>query len=275
MDVKIYKPHLALQEFVVNLSTIDANLPEGVVEISTPYPPTPFQTMIFYCNDPISMGLGDSERFEKQTDVVIIGPQFSRVNIKVHRKLRSIRVDFFPGGMFRLLGLPMHELFDEGLNAEDFFGLEMKSLNEQLKNTKELEEAKNLVEHFLLVKVHQLKELLPFDAAMKMLLQTHGNMSMESLASLACLGLKQFERKSRERLGMNPKAYARILRFSKAYRLRELNPFLTWTEIAYSAGYFDQMHMIRDFKVFAGVNPKLLEQQLMATPLRMQKDLPI
>jgi len=33
------------------------------------------------------------------------------------------------------------------------------------------------------------------------------------------------------------------------------------------------MHMIRDFKVFAGVNPSVIEQQLLATPLRMQKDL--
>jgi len=31
--------------------------------------------------------------------------------------------------------------------------------------------------------------------------------------------------------------------------------------------------MIRDFKTFAGVNPSVIEQQLISTPLRMQKDL--
>ena len=72
---------------------------------------------------------------------------------------------------------------------------------------------------------------------------------------------------------MNPKMYARILKFSKAYRLHEAFPQLSWTKIAFEAGYYDQMHMIRDFKVFAGVNPSVIEQQLHSTPLRMQKDL--
>lgn len=98
-------------------------------------------------------------------------------------------------------------------------------------------------------------------------------MAIQELASLSCLSIKQFERKCRERIGMNPKLYARILRFSKAYRLHEVYPELSWLDIAYQAGYYDQMHMIRDFKVFAGVNPSVIEQQLLRTPLRMQKDL--
>ncbi|RYF85105.1 MAG: AraC family transcriptional regulator, partial [Chitinophagaceae bacterium] len=76
-----------------------------------------------------------------------------------------------------------------------------------------------------------------------------------------------------DRIGMNPKMFARILRFSKAYRLHEAVPHLSWIKIAHECGYYDQMHMIRDFKVFAGVSPSIIEQQLLSTPLRMQKDL--
>ena len=118
-----------------------------------------------------------------------------------------------------------------------------------------------------------MKEILPLDYALNLLLRNDGNIAIEKLASLSCLSLKQFERKCQERLGMNPKMYARILRFSKAYRMHEACPKIRWIEIAYEAGYFDQMHMIKDFKVFAGVNPSVIEQQLLCTPLRMQKDL--
>lgn len=219
------------------------------------------------------MGQNDKQNFEKQPLTVLTGPQFTRINVKVRRQLKAIRVDFLPGGIHRLLAIPMHELFDKGFDAEEVFGNEMKYLDEQLQQITQLEAGKKMVEKFLLNQVSKLKEILPFDAALKMLLENSGCMSIEQTASFACLSLKQFERKCNERIGMNPKTYARILRFSKAYRLHEALPGLSWTKIAYEAGYYDQMHMIKDFKTFAGVNPTVIEQQLLATPLRMQKDL--
>ncbi len=273
MEVKIYIPHPALQEYVLNISTVNAMLPEGINEVVTPYPPTPFQSLMFYCNDPISMSRVDNRDFEKQPLIVVIGPQFSRVNIKVHDQLKAVRVDFLPGGMYRMLGIPMHELFDGGFDALDLFGNEMKSINQQMQNLHDLEEGKNIVEQFLLRQVKNLKDVLPFDDALQSLLINNGNVAIEKTASLSCLSLKQFERKCKERIGMNPKMFARILKFSKAYRLHEAAPQLSWTKIAYEAGYYDQMHMIRDFKVFAGVNPSVIQQQLLSTPIRMQKDL--
>ena len=273
MEVKIYIPHPVLQEYVLNISTVNVILPAGINEVISPYPPTPFQSLMFYCNNPVSMGRPEKGGFDRQPLTVLIGPQFSRVNIKVHSQLSAVRVDFLPGGMYRMLGIPMHELFDGGFDAFDFFGTEMRSINEQMQHLTDLEEGKNIVEKFLLKQVRSLKEILPFDAAMRLLLNNNGNIAIEKTASLSCLSMKQFERKCRERIGMNPKMYARILKFSKAYRLHEAFPQLSWTKIAFEAGYYDQMHMIRDFKVFAGVNPSVIEQQLHSTPLRMQKDL--
>ena len=274
MNVRIYIPHPALQEFVINISTVEATLPPGIDEVVTPYPPTPFQSILFYSNNPISMGVAESEKFELQPHIVLLGPQYSKVNIKVHKQLKAIRVDFFPGGMYRLLGLPMNDLFDKGLDARDIFGSEAHVLNEHLQNTFDLETGKSLVEEFLLAKVAGLKEILPFDRAIKLLLRESGNLTVERAASDACLSIKQFERKCLERIGMPPKTYARILRFSKAYRLHESNPQMSWTSIAHASGYFDQMHMIRDFKTFSGVNPSDIKKELQTTPLRMQKDLP-
>jgi len=218
------------------------------------------------------MGRADGA-YHEQPPAVLIGPQYSRVNIMVHNRLRAIRVDFFPGGLHRLLGISMHELFDKGFDAYDFFGAQMLQINSRLQNVDALETGKQIVEDFLLSKIKNLKPLLPFDVAMKLMLSQHGNLSIEKLAALSCQSLKQFERVCKERIGMNPKMYSRILRFSKAYRLHETMPGLSWTNIAHEAGYYDQMHMIKDFRVFAGVNPTVIEKELHATPLRMQQHL--
>ncbi len=275
MKVKNYIPHPALQEYVFSISTVDALLPEGIKDVVTPFPTTPFQSLLFYCNSPISMNRTGEGNFEKQPLCVVLGPQFSRVNLKVHNRLRCISVHLLPGGMYRILGIPMHELFDAGFNALDFFGMEMRIINEQLQHIKDMKEGKIIVEKFLLNKIADLKEILPLDAALQTLFKNQGNLSMDKTASLSCLSLRQFERNCKKRLGMNPKTFARILIFSKAYRLYEAFPHLKWTEIAYKAGYYDQMHLIRDFKTFAGVNPSVIEQQLLSTPFRMQKDFPI
>jgi AraC-like DNA-binding protein len=258
---------------VLNISTVNVTLPEGVRDVVTPYPPTPFQSLMFYCNHPVSMGRIGNDGFDKQPLTVLIGPQYSRVNVKVHKQLKAIRVDFLPGGMYHLLGIPMHELFDGGFDASDFFGAEMRNINEQLQEISDLEVGKNIVEKFLLKRASNLTGVLPFDSAMHILMNSNGMMSIEKTASLSCLSLKSFERKCKERIGMNPKTYSRILKFSKAYRLHEAAPQLSWINIAHEAGYYDQMHMIRDFKTFAGVNPSVIEQQLLSTPMRMQKDL--
>lgn len=273
LEIKNHIPHPALQQYVLSLSTVDVQLPMGMRDVVTPYPATPFQSLFFYGDHPVSMsrtGVGD---FAEQPNIVLTGPQFSRVNLKVTSQLRAIRVDFVPGGIYRMLGIPMTQLFDGGFDALDFFGASMQRIAEQFQGIQSLEEGKDIVENFLLTHVVKLKEMLPIDHAISVLLNSNGTLSMEQMASLACLSLKQFERKCQERLGMNPKMYARILRFSKAYRMHEALPNLPWIKIAYEGGYFDQMHMIRDFKVFAGVNPSVIEQQLLSTPLRMQRDL--
>lgn len=216
----------------------------------------------------------DIDPFTQQAPVMLVGPQYSRVNIRVREQLTAIRVDLLPGGLYRLLGIPLHELFDGGFDARDIFGPAMKELQESLQQLTSLEQGKTLVENFLLSQSNKLRSPRPLDQALRLLLEANGNMPIEKTASLSCLSLKQFERKCRDYIGMNPKTYSRILRFSKAYRLHEANPQLSWIKIAYEAGYFDQMHMIRDFKTFAGVNPSLISQELLSTPIRMQKDLP-
>jgi AraC-like DNA-binding protein len=72
--------------------------------------------------------------------------------------------------------------------------------------------------------------------------------------------MRQCERKSYERLGLSPKVYSRMIRFSHAYKYKESSPHTSWTEIAHRCGYFDQMHFIRDFKAFAGFTPSMLKE---------------
>ncbi|MEO6539615.1 MAG: helix-turn-helix domain-containing protein, partial [Ferruginibacter sp.] len=185
----------------------------------------------------------------------------------------AVRVGFHPGGLYRMLGIPMIQMVDESYDATAVFGNELQEVNNRLQEAGSFDEIHGVIEKFLLQKLSALKRALPFDKAMLELLRLNGNVTVEKIASLACLSLRQFERVSKERIGLPPKLFARLVRFSKAYRLRENYATLSWTSIAYECGYFDQMHLIRDFKEFAGVAPGIIEKELENTPVRLQAHL--
>jgi AraC-like DNA-binding protein len=239
---------------------VHAEIDPDAGPVLCPYPPTPQNSLFFYINDQIKVQQEGTDAFILQPRSVIVGPQLNRVTIDINKDHKAVRVGFHPGGLHRLLGLSMTEMIDGSYDAADVFGNGMNELNEKMQEANSFD-AKSL------------KEILPFDKAMLELLRVEGNVSIEKIASMACLSLRQFERVSKERIGLPPKLFSRIVRFSKAYRLKEQMPGISWTKIAYECNYFDQMHLIRDFKQFAGVAPGVIEKELGDTPVRLQASL--
>jgi len=270
---QLFTPHPALQSCIsyilITNDTIDTRSESTVCH----FPPTPHHCIVLYLSGPVKAKKIDEEEFTQRPECVVVGPQVTRVSLMVNKHHKAVLIGFQPGGLHRFLGIPMHELFDDGFDGEALIGPEVKSLIEQCSELHQLSAIKNEVEKFLLGKMNFLKKILPFDFAMHQLLHQRGNLSINEAASLACLSLRQFERKCYERLGMSPKMFARITRFSHAYKIFERSTSVNWTSIAHQSGYYDQMHFIRDFKQFAGVIPTLMEQELAKAPMRFQADI--
>jgi AraC-like DNA-binding protein len=84
-------------------------------------------------------------------------------------------------------------------------------------------------------------------------------------------------RRFNEQIGVAPKTYARVLRFQRAVNMlghrdgaswtcereRGAGRAMSWGEIALECGYFDQAHMNRDFRQFAGASPSELAASLL------------
>lgn len=273
MFTKLYNVHPLLQDFVQCIMVVHAEVGTDEGPAVYVYPPTPQTSLFFYIDDRIRVKMDSKTEFEIQPRSVFVGQQLTRVALDIGRSHKAVRVGFHPGGLHRLLGISMAAMIDDHFDAGDVFGAGMREVNEKLAAANDFDEMHLVIENFLLQRVRKLKQALPFDKAMLELMHFGGNIPIEKIASLACLSLRQFERISKERVGLPPKLFARLVRFSKAYRLRENFPNWNWTNIAYECGYFDQMHLIRDFKQFAGVAPGIIEKELQASPVRLQAGL--
>jgi len=65
----------------------------------------------------------------------------------------------------------------------------------------------------------------------------------------------QFIRRFEQAVGLTPKRYARVLRFGVLLpSLARCGP-RDWARIAAGAGYFDQSHLIREFRQLSGMAP--------------------
>lgn len=270
MVPSFYVPHPALRNHISHIMVLEAKFDKVTLEFS-PFPPTPQHAIHLYPRDAVIVR-NDKNGVQKHPASIIVGPQVSQVNIAMGLHHIIVSVAFMPGGMHRLLKMPMQELYDEPFDATLLLGHEIAEVNEQLQEAQTAFDMKNVVERFFMHKLNY-SLLLPWEHALKAQLQ--GDMSIESAASLACLSLRQYERRAKEVMGYSPKVFSRLVRFSKAYRLKERYPRLSWTNIAYTCGYFDQMHLIRDFKEFTGSLPGTLAKQINSAPALLQEHMRI
>lgn len=270
MILRLYKPHPELQHFIsrimINRFQLDKTLPRP----TNPFPPQPGHCLYFYPYDKIICCNYADGSVKESPRSILIGPQLSRVDLTMGYTMLVVMIGFQPGGMHRLLGIPMDEILDTPIDSSLLLGREIDDITERLNETFDLDKMVEIVQQYLLKKARRLKRLLPIDEVL-MRMQQHKNLlSVDQLADQACVSIRQLERQFKERAGMPPKMFLKLLRFSQAWIMREKNPSASWLQIAHTCHYADQMHMIRDFKAFAGVTPGILQNDLEKSPLRLQ-----
>jgi AraC-like DNA-binding protein len=264
MFQQLYEPDPALKGFVNNIMVHQLTRNVGENPGSFSIPPLPEQALIFYVRDPADALTIAKETKQTLPAALLMGPQLNRHTITPGRDHLMVKVGFQPGGLYRFLGIPMGELLgQDAFDGVELLGSEINQVSDQLREAACYMEMKKIVERFLLKHVHRLKQALPIDQVLPLLIRQGGLLKIEQLASSACLSTRQFERLFGQRIGLPPKHFSRLVRFSHAWILKQQRPHLPWIQIAYECGYFDQMHLIRDFHEFAGVNPSTIEGELL------------
>ena len=77
------------------------------------------------------------------------------------------------------------------------------------------------------------------------------------LARSLGVSLRQMQRRFTAQVGLGPKHFARMRRFQRVFAVVEEGN-ARWAAVAAECGYYDQAHLIRDFKEFLGETPAVL-----------------
>lgn len=104
-------------------------------------------------------------------------------------------------------------------------------------------------------------------AQSELALQAASRLTSASVSEVAAaLGVSErhLRRVFRDTVGVGPKTFARLERFRGALDAARAHDAPSWAAIALDAGYYDQAHLIAEFRSIAGVTPQALLGELRA-----------
>ena len=166
-----------------------------------------------------------------------------------------IAVIFHPLGLNPFVRCSMSELYNHYINVEDLEDIELNDLKRNISVEPAVETCIRLIERFFMQRLvdadcnyqrtqHAIRQII-----------NQPQIDVKTLAESTCLGYRQFKRVFTDHVGMSPKEYYRVVRFQRALYLLQNHPGMELVDLAYSCGFYDSSHLVKDFKEFTGCSP--------------------
>ncbi len=159
-----------------------------------------------------------------------------------------------PGGAFAVLGRPVHDLTGESVDLAELVGRAALELGERCRAARSARERIGAALAFALERARRTDADPAVDWLLTRIVEDAGNVRVGELADRAGISHNRLALRFRERIGVLPKRYARILRFQHALDLLAGGAGSA-AEAAFAAGYFDQAHFNAEFRTHAGMTP--------------------
>jgi AraC-like DNA-binding protein len=168
----------------------------------------------------------------------------------------GVEVRLSPLGAHALFGVPMHELANRVVEVSDLAGPAAAELIERMWD------AGDWGRRFAVLDAafeRRLAGARPVSSevawAWARLRASAGQVAIGVLAEELGWSHRRLIERFREQVGLPPKTIGRVLRFERVSRLLRETPVPRLAEVAFECGYYDQAHLNRDFREFAGTTP--------------------
>jgi AraC-like DNA-binding protein len=217
--------------------------------------PNGFVEMVFHFSDRL---LKIEKTRELQASIMICGQKTGFFDVLPTGRTEMLSIQFYPHAAGLFFNFPMSELADLTLHLEDAIGRVAGELEEQLHCLRSLEERVAHIECFLLHRLvrHSLYGWNRMQQNVSLINASNGLIKASALADAACLSRKQHEREFKKTVGLSPKQYLKVIRFQYSLFLQQHGLARNITDLALQSGYYDQAHMINDYRDLSGITPK-------------------
>ena len=194
--------------------------------------------------------------WEAQPECFFVGQISGPMLLRPTGRTNTLGIRFQPHGASRLFRLPLDELSGRSVPLRDL----SPQLHRELSAVRDLHTPTmqiSFVDRILQRRfVRSTNKGWLVEAAVREIIASGGTVETAALAGRLNVSLRQLQRRFKDEVGIGPKLLSRIQRFQRVFWALESSP--AWVDVAVQCGYFDQAHLINDFRYFAGDAPASL-----------------
>lgn len=249
MKINDYLPAALLRPFILTYRIIESQR-----ELVNRVLPNTSLAVAFRCMGQTSYLNEDSS--DNLAASTISGLRKSVRLINYSKDAATIVVLFKEMGAKAFFKEPLHELFEESVSLDHFIKQQKISIIEdQLAEAKTNSQRIAIVEEFLLSLLSESNPDKLISTSLDIINATNGNIRIKELAGRLFISNDAFEKRFRKIIGTSPKTFSSIVRMRSIVNKGKTSQRLT--DMVYDAGYFDQPHFNKDFKLFTGQTPSI------------------
>jgi AraC-like DNA-binding protein len=233
---------------------------DSVEPIVVQSPPNGFNALVFNYADPYCAY--QSEIDKKVVPLAFASGQFTaNYHLEMKGRIGVIGVVLKASSLYNFFALNMTSFVNKRIDLVDFLGDKKMEILSQVKKGNSAEKRIYILENFLISYLGVVQARLSIiDDTISFIDQNNGMVTIEEVLSRFKISRRYLEKKFLEKVGISPKLYARIRRFSYLSNKVAHNKDINWQDIVFENGYHDQSHLVKDYKTFNQMNPSAYHQ---------------
>lgn len=201
-----------------------------------------------------NLGYRIDNHTERLPMVTISGLRKSARLIQYCDDAKSIVVLFKETGASAFFRESLYALFGESVSLDNFIPHDrMSTLEEKLATFRDSQQQIDIIEQFFLAQLSNHHSDTLIRSAIDTIYLVKGNIKMKELVTSLSISDDAFEKRFRKIVGTSPKHFSSIVRMTSL--IKQKRPDQSLMDLAFDAGYYDQAHFNKDFKLFTGQVP--------------------
>ncbi len=193
---------------------------------------------------------------ETQPSCLVAGQIQNHIIIAPSGSVRLFGIRFRPDGAFPFFSFEMSELVDLIEPLDSFWGRSAFDFEDRLRCCSTFGQQILIAENLLLDRMSDRPTTdLMLERIVDQITSSGGLFRISNVARMMGLSERALERRFKRYIGLTPKGFSRIVRFQRVLRAMETGASEGFLDAVHQFGYYDQSHLISDFRQYAGMTP--------------------